>query len=467
MAKKKNNKKKSLKSKENNNKNSSYIIYIIIGLGILLRLLFPLFNVGLWHDECALAINILDREFWGLFNPLRFLQTAPPLFSCLTKIFTIEGNVIITDFSIRIVPLLAGIGSIFAFYNLLRNIFTNKFVIIIGLIIFTFNPILINYSYELKPYSMDVFIAILLTTYFIKYNPEGYWRQFYQILLLSFSMMFSLPAAFIMLGGIFLMLFKDYRRFLYAISAFGLFITFYFIYHLWGTMEVHGAKMDQYWNSFFITFNNLSTLTTNFIKTNFNLFINPIITLCVLGLGFFITCVRDKKLAIISFIIIVEVFIASYLHLYPFAPRLTLFIIPFLTIYVCEIFDMFSEKMPVSKIFPIIIGGLTIYALFVGNLGKFTINTNKAITVLANNAQKDSYAIAIPKNSNVEWIYYSRFYDFSNNRIYFQDWNVPTNEWIKQLPRKNLYYFAPFETRLPEKILKKNPTKITKGLYRI
>ena len=384
-----------------NNESFNVWIWCVIGLGIILRLVFPIMNAGLWHDECAVAINILDRDFWGLFNPLRFLQVAPPLFLSAVKLPTLLINPLensaITDFVLRLIPLFSGIASIFAFYYLLKNLFTNKYIQFIGVCLFALNPLLIQYSYELKPYSTDVLVTILLLIYFIKYNPDSYIKQFYQILIISFSMLVSFPAGFVIFAGILRILFKDYKKFFCALTAFALVLIFYFIYHIWGVMEANGAGMDRYWLAYFIYFDNFVQLVTLFVKNTFNIFVLPFATLGVIIAGFLVSCFRDYKIAIISFFIITSLFMASYLHLYPFADRILLFLIPVLIILCCELFDIIPLEL--SKVLPIIFVILACYNIYtMNNILISKINTNSKI--------QEQF---LSKNSEVESIYYSRF----------------------------------------------------------
>ena len=443
-------------------------IYTVIVFGIVLRLIFPLLNTGLWHDECALGINILDREFWGLFNPLRFLQIAPPLFLSAVKVCTLginpAENPVITDFVLRIVPLAAGIGAIFAFYYLLKNLFVNKYIQLAGVIMFALNPVLIQYSYELKPYSTDVLIAVLITLYFVRYNPESYWKQFWHVFLISLSMLISFPAGFVISGGLINILFKDYKKFFCALTAFFLVLIFYFVYHIWGVMEAHGQGMDNYWAAYFINGKNITDLIMLYIKNSFNIFIMPVVTLGVIVAGFAAACFRDRKIAVITVVITVLVLCSSYLHLYPFIVRMLLFFVPFMIILVCEAFDVIPTGL--DKLVPAVILVLCGYYLFVMNgvlLSKINTRTNLGVKEMTAAVNNSGYSVVIPKNSNVEWIYYSRFYDFSPEYVYFQDWNTPDNDWLKTIPNHKYYYFAPFETRIPEKVSRKSTGVIRLG----
>jgi len=279
---------KILKTAENKHNYFPALIWTVIVIGIILRLILPFLNIGMSGNECGLATNIINREYWGLFNPLDYNQTAPPLFLCLIKFCTTifpMNNAETTNMILRTIPLCAGVLSIFAFYHLLTNIFVNRFVILCGLMLFIFNPALINYCYELKPYSTDVLVCILLIFYFIRYNPDGHWRQFVQTLIISASIMLSMPAIFVICGGLTWILIRDFRKFFYACSAFVLFVIFYFVYHLWGVFEANGARLDQLWSTFFVTPHNALSLAQIWTQYNLNVFVIPLASLCIIGGG--------------------------------------------------------------------------------------------------------------------------------------------------------------------------------------
>ena len=57
----------------------------LIALGIALRAFHYLRDPSVWHDEAALIVNVLDKNFASLLGPLRFHEAAPPLFLWLEK----------------------------------------------------------------------------------------------------------------------------------------------------------------------------------------------------------------------------------------------------------------------------------------------------------------------------------------------------------------------------------------------
>ena len=235
---------------------------------------------------------------------------------------------------------------------------------------------LISCSYELKPYSTDVLMCILLIYYFIRYNPNGYWRQFIQTIIISASVMFSMPAVFVICGGLAWNLVRDFRKFFYAFTSFILFMIFYFVYHLWSIMELLGSKLDGLWTMFFATPENITSLAQIWTKFDLNLFVLPLISLSIIGIGALIAIFRDKKLVIIGTVTCTTLLIASYLHLFPFAPETCAFLIPIGTILICQIPDLFSEHFWGSKIFPIAFIVLVGYNLFFTNaIHNFENNT--------------------------------------------------------------------------------------------
>ena len=100
------------------------LLALIFILGIYLRTRVYLTNQSFWHDECALAWNIVNRDYLGLFQPLRFLQVAPSMFLIYTKILVKYFGT--SELIFRIVPFVSSILAMFIFYFLSKTLFTKK-----------------------------------------------------------------------------------------------------------------------------------------------------------------------------------------------------------------------------------------------------------------------------------------------------------------------------------------------------
>jgi hypothetical protein len=57
-------------------------IYAIFALAVGMSLAQYLYNRSLWCDEAWVALNILNRDFGELLNPLDYIQVAPVLWLC-------------------------------------------------------------------------------------------------------------------------------------------------------------------------------------------------------------------------------------------------------------------------------------------------------------------------------------------------------------------------------------------------
>lgn len=150
-------------------KNPKVWLKILIGIGIFIRLYQYLVNRSLYHDEALLARNINDLSFSELTGVLEFNQAAPFGFLWLTKsVVNVFGD---PEYSFRVIPLLAGIASIFLFYKILKYFFKPPFLLI-ALAFFVFNNQMIFYSISFKQYGIDVFVGLLICLGFLRCLPS-------------------------------------------------------------------------------------------------------------------------------------------------------------------------------------------------------------------------------------------------------------------------------------------------------
>src|SRR5690349_22225807 len=92
----------------------------MILLGVILRLRQYGTGRSLWIDEAMLALNIVNRNFAGLFKPLDYDQGTPLGFLLIEKFF----NVILgkNELVLRLFPLMMGLAVLWLFYLLLNQI---------------------------------------------------------------------------------------------------------------------------------------------------------------------------------------------------------------------------------------------------------------------------------------------------------------------------------------------------------
>jgi hypothetical protein len=114
-------------------------------------------SVGL--DEARLAVNIAARSPLQLFRPLDLDQTAPPLFLLGERLlFLLSGY---SDCSLRLLPVLAGTAAALLVYPLARR-FLSDVEARLAAVVAVFCPLLLTYSNAVKQYSVELLAAVLI-----------------------------------------------------------------------------------------------------------------------------------------------------------------------------------------------------------------------------------------------------------------------------------------------------------------
>ena len=138
------------------------LLFFLITAGLLLRLKCYLENPSLWLDEAALVLTIIRRSFKDIFlgydyNPTS--PTAPIGFLMLEKgAIQLLGN---NELVLRAFPFLCSAAAVCSFFMLAKR-YTSASGAVLALALFALAGPLIRYAGEVKPYSCDVFVAVVL-----------------------------------------------------------------------------------------------------------------------------------------------------------------------------------------------------------------------------------------------------------------------------------------------------------------
>lgn len=214
----------------------SRISWLLLGFGLVIRVLQYLSNRALWADEAKLALNLVNRSYGELLQPLAHDQIAPVGFLWAEKAaIQLLGQ---TEYALRLVPLVSGIVSLGLFYLLLRGlldgtlpsaapVFTRSdldsldskdkvecsrafihsltlspIALPIALALFVCLHDLVYYASEVKQYSSDVAIALLLTVLLLRVRQPKLGRR--QVLVVTLAGAIALwcshPAVFVLTG---------------------------------------------------------------------------------------------------------------------------------------------------------------------------------------------------------------------------------------------------------------------------
>ena len=183
-------------------------------LGVVLRLRQYLSGRSLWLDEAMLALNIVDRDFARLFQPLDYDQGAPIGFLLVEKVLNLFfGD---HEFVFRLFPFIAGVAALGLFYLLLQHT-TSGFGLLAGLALFSLGPELIYYSSEVKQYIVDVTVTITLLLLAMPLLENRAEKKDYIYLGLAgvLSLWFSHPVLFVLAGlgiGLFIQALGQHNR---------------------------------------------------------------------------------------------------------------------------------------------------------------------------------------------------------------------------------------------------------------
>ena len=120
-----------------------WLFWILLSAGIGIRLIQFLHCRSLWCDEGHIAVNLLNRSYIGLLQPLDYHQGAPVGFLWSTRLLmSVLGP---NEFALRGYSLICGILSLPVFYTLARNLYGVKTGLFV-LALMAFIPSLVGYS---------------------------------------------------------------------------------------------------------------------------------------------------------------------------------------------------------------------------------------------------------------------------------------------------------------------------------
>lgn len=332
---------------------------ILIGLGIILRLIPYLHNRSLWLDENWLVLNIIQKTFPQLMGPLDYKQMAPVGFLFVEKFLALTfGD---SEYVLRFFPLLAGILSLFLFYGVARRILTLR-GLTISLGLFSISGYLLRYSSELKQYSSDVAIALgIYLLGLLCIEKES--RFVLSVSLFSIAgailIWFSHPAIFSLAGvGVALALYCLNARKWQQVAWLSLPACFWlgsFALNYFLILDVsQSPKMVKAWSGS-TDFMPLSPLSVEdlmwYPKVFFNMFLNPgglpfygLAAFCFV-IGWVSAFLEKQYICYMLTFPFLFTLMASGLYKYPFVGRLILFLVPAMMIFIGEGVDRIMTLM--------------------------------------------------------------------------------------------------------------------------
>ena len=307
--------------------------------GIVLRLRQYLTGRSLWADEASLALNIVNRNLAGMFQPLDYDQGAPIGFLLVEKLLhSILGK---NELVLRLFPLVVGLSSLWLFYLLSKRVMSGA-GLLTALALFAFNPRLVYYSSEVKQYIVDVAVTIaLLLIAAPVWDVSARKKDFVWLTLAGLIALWLSHAALFVLAGIGLALFiiflqrRDSSNLRRVIGMGILWVLNLGLLYLLILRDLsQQAYLREYWQGAFLPMPPWSDPGWFVRSLNENIGIQfgiPYAVLFVLALmlvGWVVLFYQNREYAIAFACILLTTLTASALQLYPVFERMILFLIP-------------------------------------------------------------------------------------------------------------------------------------------
>lgn len=411
-----------------------FLLIAILG-GIYQRVDQYFFNRSLWLDEAFTAVTIVERGYGGLLqSPLEYsTYISPPIFLLITKLFTeIFGE---GELALRLFPLLCGIFSLVLFYPMARQ-FVTRTAATFALILFTLSNSLISYSTELKQYSSDVLVVIVLLYIVGSFQKTVItYKRLIVFLLAGFvAIGLSHPSVFILATtGVSLAVLNVFRKKwanvlkICVISIGWLLIFLYLYFTLYSSQTLFDKWLEIVWGDIWKAFMPfpfsaegmvwLQNQFSAFIKDTANL--NNLALCCFLFiLGLIPRKDDDFMLSIISIFVIFLTLCTSYFHLYPFQGRLLLYLLPIFFMVIARGINRFSVTHPT----PLKITTATlqiavfIYLIFVPVKNSYIFNGEKIV-------KQESRSVFTKMSFSIN----------KDDRIYFHYWAEPVFRYYSHI----------------------------------
>lgn len=453
------------------------MIILVMLTGIALRVLFYSYGRPFWNDESAMALNLVNRSFLGLFAPLDYSQLTPPLYSVFCKFFSLFIHK--EEFAFRLSALVCSIAALPVFYLLSQKLLKNKISVIFANAVFALNYHIIYYAQELKQYSCDVllFLAVLLSYFYI--DVEKPLRLIMLSVFYAVCMWFSYTALFAMFVVFALLIVETLKnknlksrafvksRLKMFFSLFTLSAVSFGALYMLVKRFASDTVLHDFWADGFVS-RNLSNLP-KLVYNNMIFFfpdLNAKILLVVLFAAGFVFLLKNLRRFVflkssekilstqkaLSFMLLMSMalaFFLSYFNIYPMYLRTALYLFGAVVLIMASSFEygFFKKKsgVVISCLITICLVFTSLKTDYVQIIQKhyYRETTLDLLEAFKKNSQPQDKLI-VPSLSSINYEYYGRFADIESKRVYYMRYPLYDYDDIKtaydMLPSRSTYF---------------------------
>lgn len=314
-------------------------IIVLLAIGCVLRVAAFLQNRSLWFDEAMLARNLANRSFHQLIEPLSYNQGAPLGYLAASKTSLLTLG--LSDYGFRAVSILAALGSLFFFAKLSERCLTGSGRVA-ACALFVLCPSLVYYAAEAKQFSVDVFVAVMLSYVALRVIESASAKGYLALSVVGVvAVWFSHPVVFVMATlGVWMFssaVWSGRRREIIAVGLVGFaWIGSLTVVYLLNLRSLsNNETLLAYWSTQFFPHSPLDGARWAW-NAYWTLFVEPFgdpagyLVAWLFAVGLATLAVTRPGLAWLCAGPCLFALLASGLRLYPFAGRLMLFAVPVL-----------------------------------------------------------------------------------------------------------------------------------------
>lgn len=339
----------------------------ILSLGIVLRLIVFYQNRSLFIDESSLARNIVEKNFHAFFGVLDYDQYAPPLFLCITKLCTLVLGA--NEWALRTWPLVAGCLSLWLILSISRQLKLRGLALLIPLTWMALSFLFVRYSTEVKQYSSDAMLSLLLLYYLLRSRPGFTSCESSSIYTTSFFVSWaalgsvapwlSMSSVFVLLGigcvvGIDLWQKTRAKHLLtWALVVLSWLLSFGWYYWIILRVDLDKEALVNYHSQYFFptdllqaaAWQQIALLLKSILRSSFGFtFVAYLLGSLGLLLGVYRLYKQSGLLLLLLGLPILGCWVASAFGYYSLIPRLTLFFIPLLYLIFAFSWQAFTSR---------------------------------------------------------------------------------------------------------------------------
>lgn len=433
----------------------------IIILGIVLRIAQFLFNRSLTEGEAPLALNIIERSYAELLQPLGYVQAAPVGFLMIEKFCT---HVLGTgEMALRLFPLAVGIAALFLFLLIAKKTLEGS-AVTVALLFFAVGDHLIYFASEVKPYSSDVMVCLLILLACLWVIQDMKARLIIMFgAIAALGIWFSYPSVFVFAAGVLICVFwilhwKHYRMFWFLAIACFIAMASFLVHYTVVLRSASTPELVTFWQHAFAPLPPRSLKDIMwYVYVFLRMFKFPLglweYGLILAVLSFFTGCVVmfKKCRAVLGLVILPLVFTlcASGLGLYPFEGRLLLFLTPFMLLPVASGIVYIGKAVARTSRFLGVVFILALVACPVANTG-YRLFQPRAPEELRPALQ---YVVSQYQDGDVLYVYYGAYnaFRYYGDRVGYEgeyivgieardDWSGYYEELLELKGRKRVWF---------------------------